>query len=36
MIDEEKKKLIVSKIVNALISLASTIAAVLFSGVVTN
>lgn len=35
MIDEEKRKLIVSKIVNAIIGLASTIAAILFSGVVT-
>lgn len=36
MIDEEKKSLIVSKIINAIIGLASTIAAIVFSGVVTN
>lgn len=36
MIDEEKKTLIVSKIINAIIGLASTIAAILFSNVVTN
>lgn len=36
MIDEEKKKMIASKIINAIIGLASTIAAILFSGVVTN
>lgn len=36
MIDEEKKNLIVSKVINAVIGLASTIAAILFSGVVTN
>lgn len=36
MIDEEKKTMIVSKIINAIIGLASTIAAILFSGVVTN
>lgn len=35
MIDEEKRKLIASKIINAVISLASTIAAIIFSGVVT-
>ncbi len=36
MIDEEKRNLIVSKIINAIIGLASTIAAIIFSGVVTN
>ena len=36
MIDEEKRSLIVSKIINAIIGLASTIAAIVFSGVVTN
>lgn len=36
MIDEEKRNLIVSKVINAIIGLASTIAAILFSGVVTN
>lgn len=36
MIDEEKRNLIVSKVINAIIGLASTITAILFSGVVTN
>lgn len=36
MIDEEKRNLIVSKVINAIIGLASTIAAILFSGVATN
>lgn len=36
MIDEEKKSMIVSKIINAVIGLASAIAAILFSGVIAN